>query len=126
MLVTSVPSPLPMCRRLGSPVYQSFPMMTHYCNDLMFSGHAATTALCVVWWLLQPRHCWQTKLAAVGVGAVELMVIIGTHQHYTADVLVGVYIGCLVPLCRRHTMRGLWSQNKSHPTEESHGAAHTD
>jgi hypothetical protein len=105
---TVLPSPIPPCRVPGLPdipelrpdinVFKVGGSM--FCNDLIFSGHTTLNALCALFWLLSSKH-WALKALITAESLANISVTLFTHDHYTVDVLLSLYLTTLVVLLLR-------------------------
>eukprot|EP00658_Telonema_sp_P-2_P011147 TRINITY_DN14237_c0_g1_i2.p1 TRINITY_DN14237_c0_g1~~TRINITY_DN14237_c0_g1_i2.p1 ORF type:complete len:230 (-),score=19.84 TRINITY_DN14237_c0_g1_i2:299-988(-) len=109
MVVTTVPTPLSSCRTTGVQTGQ----MTHFCNDLMFSGHSVLMVMVPFFYQQCPYAAWWGKAGFWVGGAFGLVLILGTHQHYTSDVLVAVYMTLALLMPRRKGIALHWGGAQS-------------
>lgn len=59
------------------------------CNDLVFSFHMATVLFCV--YFMKKNNIINTH-TAIGIAVIQAMLIIGTQNHYTLDVVLAFII----------------------------------
>jgi len=106
MVVTTVPTPLFSCRNSGEVI--SSGQLEHFCNDLMFSGHSVLMVM-LPFFLQQCSFLpvWVRMLWWLG-GFGGLLIILATHQHYSSDVLVAVYLSTAMLLSRIGQIRHCW------------------
>ena len=64
------------------------------CSDMMFSGHAIH--FIAFMWVLWPGSTFWRKVALLTYVSLGLISIIASHLHYTADVLVGIFLTVLM------------------------------
>ena len=117
---TVMPAPSPLCRNATSWAHgegglptSGWLMSPIACNDAMFSGHTITYSVALVFWLYSHAPSW-AKLAWSGYFAFCCVASFATRDHYTADVLVAVYVS--VPICmhREATIRRLFADPDIH------------
>ena len=73
---------------------------TFGCGDMMFSGHTCALVIDVCSVCFYPTFLGPpAKLIVVALAAVEATMIISARKHYTADVLVALYIATLLCFC---------------------------
>ena len=64
-----------------------------YCNDLMFSGHTATLTLITLYLM----NIFPNKRNMLILGnIITYILIIASKNHYTIDVLIGIYVSTTV------------------------------
>ena len=70
---------------------------TFGCGDMMYSGHVVSLTIdaCVFVWYPNPLGIGGKVGFVLGVFA-EALLIIGARKHYTADTIVGGYMGVLL------------------------------
>lgn len=97
MSVTQFPPALPNCStaRAGEPYrFNVFQKGWNECLNYMYSGHTIHTVLVALFTVfLSNSHV--EKVAVVLLALLELVFIIGSRIHYTADVLVGSLVTVL-------------------------------
>merc|ERR1711865_525111 len=106
MVVTTVPTPLASCRAAGKVLTSG--QLSHYCNDLMFSGHSVLMVMLPFFAQQCPFAPMWARAAWWAMGFGGLVIILGTHQHYTSDVLVAVFMTTALVLPRRDQIKQYW------------------
>ena len=113
---TVLPSPVPECRDetqyatcpACQDIYDVFPSFsTWYCNDLMFSGHTMTNVLCWSFWMQSPVKLY-TKGFITVLSLAGIVALLHGRQHYTADVLVAVYLTTLLVWANASKVSSMW------------------
>ena len=97
MSVTQFPPALPNCStaKAGDPYrFNVFQKGWNECLDYMYSGHTIHTVLVVLFTLFLSNSQVE-NVAVVLLALLELVFIIGSRIHYTADVLVGSLVTVL-------------------------------
>lgn len=95
IIITNFPSPNVECEKIVSNFFTRFTY--NRCGDLMFSGHTLIVSLCVLVW-----HSYDifkgivlrviSRLVAYVLGIFILINILVARNHYTVDVILGVYV----------------------------------
>ena len=81
VISTSLPDPSGICEKKKFQI--------GYCNDLMFSGHTATVTLISLYLM----NIFPNKSNILILGnIITYLSIIASKNHYTIDVLVGLYV----------------------------------
>ena len=70
------------------------------CSDMMYSGHTSLLVLATLFIVTYTGHTGLSVLAVI-FAALGLLLLLMTRHHYSADVLVGLYICCLAFLAFR-------------------------
>eukprot|EP00927_Polykrikos_kofoidii_P029419 TRINITY_DN2543_c0_g1_i2.p1 TRINITY_DN2543_c0_g1~~TRINITY_DN2543_c0_g1_i2.p1 ORF type:complete len:365 (+),score=22.09 TRINITY_DN2543_c0_g1_i2:62-1156(+) len=72
------------------------------CGDLLFSGHTVTmmTNACMVHYYANVMFpdcvCFAVRTVMWFLAVLQLFCILTTHNHYSADVMIGLYVGPLM------------------------------
>jgi hypothetical protein len=96
--VTQIPPALPGCSTVekGDSLYFNvFRKGWNECLDYMYSGHTMHCVLIALFTLFLAPSTWE-KVLVILLTFVELVLIIGSRIHYTADVLVGSLVTILI------------------------------
>jgi hypothetical protein len=96
--VTQIPPALPGCSTVekGDSLYFNvFRKGWNECLDYMYSGHTMHCVLIALFTLFLAPSTWE-KVLVVLLTFVELVLIVGSRIHYTADVLVGSLVTILI------------------------------
>lgn len=121
IVATVLPSPVPECRdpvqyeacTACQDIHDMYPSYsTWYCNDLMFSGHTMTNLICWCFWIASPARKWMKICASVCCFTGVVALVIG-RQHYTADIIVAIYITILFIYSRRETLYMVWIKSNN-------------
>lgn len=96
--VTQIPPALPGCSTVekGDTLYFNvFRKGWNECLDYMYSGHTMHCVLVALFTLFLAPSTWE-KVLVVLLTVLELVLIIGSRIHYTADVMVGSLVTILI------------------------------
>jgi len=96
--VTQLPPALPGCSTVekGESLYFNvFRKGWNECLDYMYSGHTMHCVLVTLFTLFLAPSTWE-KVLVILLTFVELVLIVGSRIHYTADVLVGSLVTILI------------------------------
>lgn len=96
--VTQIPPALPGCstvKKGDSLYFNVFRKDWNECLDYMYSGHTIHCVLVTLFTLFLAPSNWEKVLVCL-LTALELIFIIGSRIHYTADVLVGSLVTILI------------------------------
>lgn len=83
-----------------------------FCNDQMFSGHTTINTLCVGFFLCFIKVPLVRVLCVIYL-TCALVITILTHDHYTADVLVALYISILMLISSKERLSTLFRESNS-------------
>eukprot|EP01119_Soliformovum_irregulare_P025537 TRINITY_DN9498_c0_g1_i1.p1 TRINITY_DN9498_c0_g1~~TRINITY_DN9498_c0_g1_i1.p1 ORF type:complete len:285 (-),score=23.68 TRINITY_DN9498_c0_g1_i1:14-868(-) len=88
---TMLPDPNPACSTYR-PHIQTYGPFDLSCGDMMFSGHTAIWSIICCDWLMYAPFILDKIIGVLGLlgGA---FVLLAAKAHYSADVLVGFYVG---------------------------------
>eukprot|EP00927_Polykrikos_kofoidii_P029420 TRINITY_DN2543_c0_g1_i3.p1 TRINITY_DN2543_c0_g1~~TRINITY_DN2543_c0_g1_i3.p1 ORF type:complete len:364 (+),score=32.07 TRINITY_DN2543_c0_g1_i3:74-1165(+) len=93
------------------------------CGDLLFSGHTVTmmTNACMVHYyaktMFPDRVCFAVRTVMWTLAVLQLYCILTSHNHYSADVVVGLYVGPLVWI----STFSVWPEDVKPPTVFAEG-----
>ena len=90
---------MPPPRRSCSP-YRVGGIYLGGCSDMMYSGHTSLLVLSTLFIATYSGHVGLSVLAGV-FAALGILLLLMTRHHYSADVLIGLYICCLAFLAFR-------------------------
>lgn len=97
--VTQLPPALPGCSTVkpGEKLHylNALKESWHMCIDYMYSGHTLHSVI-IVLFILYLSKSWVEKSIAIFAVIIEMVLIIGSRIHYTADVLVGALVSILI------------------------------
>jgi hypothetical protein len=98
LTLTQIPPSLPGCSSVkkNEPLhFKVFRKGWNECLDYMYSGHTIHCVLITLFTLFLSSNIGEKALIVLAT-IIELMFIIGSRMHYTADVLVGTIVTILM------------------------------
>ena len=98
LTVTQIPPAVPGCstvRKNESLHFKVFRQGWNECMDYMYSGHTIHCVLIALFTLYLSSSIFE-KTTVILATIVELVIIIASRIHYTADVLVGTLVTILI------------------------------